>query len=305
MGPEKLQNRLLQKSELKKGQSTKSDSGQNRKMASNAFTEPPSFISEEKTMAEYRADVEMWSRLTSLKPSQQAEAIVFFLGKQKNPIKEKIVTAVGDEIKNNVNGLEILLEFLDTIYKTDEMADSFQKYCTFERKERKKDEKISEFIGDWENLYTKTKKQGCTLTDMVLAFKLLKACKLSDIETNLVLTGVDYVKGKNEKNMLTQVKDSLKKFIGRAAITETGSKDSVIKTEETYVTKEDLALVMKGFKKRQRTRSKSQGDDSSSHSTYKGRKNPLGKDFKPLKCFKCKCECKINCRVNILISLMI
>ena len=58
-------------------------------MTSSVFNEPPSFISDEKTMAEYEEDVLMWSRLTSLPKEKQAEAIVFFLGKQKHPIKEK------------------------------------------------------------------------------------------------------------------------------------------------------------------------------------------------------------------------
>ena len=57
-------------------------------------------------MAEYEEDVLMWSRLTSLPKEKQAEAIVFFLGKQKHPIKEKIMTSIGEEIKNNDKGLE-------------------------------------------------------------------------------------------------------------------------------------------------------------------------------------------------------
>ena len=50
-------------------------------MASNSFQEPPSFISEEKPMAEYEEDVLMWSRLTTLKPELHAEAIVILANK--------------------------------------------------------------------------------------------------------------------------------------------------------------------------------------------------------------------------------
>ena len=59
------------------------------KMSGSSFNEPPSFISDDKSMVEYEEDVMMWSRLTSVKPENQAEAIVFFLGKQKHPVKEK------------------------------------------------------------------------------------------------------------------------------------------------------------------------------------------------------------------------
>ena len=84
-------------------------------------------------------------------------------------------------------------------------------------------------------------------------------------------------------DMLHQMKESVKKFIGRAVISDENNKEPVVKTENTYVTKEDLALVMKNF--RGRTHSKSQGDQperKNKSTNYKGRKNPLGKDFKPL-----------------------
>ena len=73
-------------------------------------------------MAEYEADLRMWSRLTSLKPEQHAEAVVFYLGKQKNQIKDKIMTAIGDKLTNNKDGLEEFIKFLKTIYSSDDMA---------------------------------------------------------------------------------------------------------------------------------------------------------------------------------------
>ena len=77
------------------------------------------------------------------------------------------------------------------------MADAFSKYVDFEKRKRENGEKIQEFIADWENLYTKVMAKGCVLADKVLAFKLLQACNLSDIETNLVLTGINFDLGRN------------------------------------------------------------------------------------------------------------
>ena len=59
------------------------------------------------------------------------------------------------------------------------------------KKDQEKTEKLQEFIADWENLYEKVKQKGCSLFDMVLAFKLLESSKLTEIETNLVLTGCE------------------------------------------------------------------------------------------------------------------
>ena len=92
---------------------------------------------------------------------------------------------------------------------------------------------------------------------------------------------------------MCKLKKSLRKFIGRSTITE-DKKDTVIKSEETFVTKEELALAVKNIgKKRGRTRSKFEGNQEraeNKNTNYKGKKNPLGDDFKPLKCFNCQCK---------------
>ena len=64
------------------------------------------------------------------------------------------------------------------------MADAFLRYGTLEKRVRSKEEKLL----DWE----KVQQKGCTLSDMVLAFKLLQSSKLSDIATKLVLTRVNF-----------------------------------------------------------------------------------------------------------------
>ena len=48
----------------------------------------------------------------------------------------------------------------------------------------------------------------------------------------------------------------------------------------------------RGGSGRARTRSKSLPETTSN---YKGKKNPLGPDLKPLKCFKCKCDHEEKC----------
>ena len=69
-----------------------------------------------------------------------------------------------------------------------------------------------------DNTYHKSKNAGCELADTVLAFKLLHAYNLMEMEVKLVLTGVVYKIGKETKNMLTQTKGTLKKFLGRSIV---------------------------------------------------------------------------------------
>jgi hypothetical protein len=77
-----------------------------------------------------------------------------------------------------------------------------------------------------------------------------------------------------------------------------------VKEEPVYMTKVEMEKCLltyhqknqgrggRGGGRRDRTRSKSLPESSNN---YKGKKNPLGSDFKPLKCFKCKCEHEEKC----------
>ena len=71
-----------------------------------------------------------------------------------------------------------------------------------------------QFIPEWTTAYKKAKNISCVFPDEFLSFKLLDAANLSQIERNLVLTGVDYTGA----NLLGQMQTALQKFIGRSAL---------------------------------------------------------------------------------------
>ena len=223
--------------------------------------------------------------------------VVYKLEGHASNIKEKIVTQLGDALEGEENGINILLDFLETIYGEDDMAEAYDKYVEFKSKKRKKDEPIQPFISDWENVYHKCKNAKCELPDMVLCFELLQAAQLNATESQLVLTGVDYKEGKSKENLLEQMKTSLRKFKGRAIIGE-GPKDSselAIKPEETYLSKDvETFLVKKGWVKPKKRR-RSNSDPVKGGGGYQGKKNMLGNNGLPLKCHSCKCQHENNC----------
>ena len=81
-------------------------------MSKSIAVEPPSFICEEKTYSQYKADLEMWSRISGIDEKIQAEHVVYRLDSK---IKEKVITQIGEKIRNNANGIKELLNFLETI----------------------------------------------------------------------------------------------------------------------------------------------------------------------------------------------
>ena len=257
--------------------------------------EPPAFVSEKKSFAEYTKDLRRWSRLTSLDKKFQAEMVVYRLEGHPSRIKEKISTQLGDVLEDNEDGIDKLLEFLSNIYEKDSMADAWDKYVAFETFKKKNGEGMSEFIADWENEYYKMEAAGCKLPDIILAFKVLSAAQLKEIDTKLVLTGVDYEKGKEKGTLLHQMKESLKKFKGRGVL---GAKEET-KPVAAYMTEAtEQVLISKGWKpppQRKRSTSTPPAGGGGERSNYKGRKNGLGADGLPIKCYKCKCECTNRC----------
>ena len=208
---------------------------------------PPTFLSETKSYTEYRNDLEMWSRITSVDPKLQAEMVVYRLEGHPSRIKEKIVTQIGEKLKNNADGMKELLKFLDEIYKKEDMAEAWDRYSEFASATRQADKSMEDFISEWKNIYHKAKVVGCDFSDTILAFKLLQDANLSKIDIKLVLTGVDYATGKTQKNLMNQIVDSLKKFKGNGVVMsgEHDIRDVQVKVEPTWMADVQHVLISK------------------------------------------------------------
>jgi hypothetical protein len=180
--------------------------------------EPPAFISETKSFATYKRDLKRWAKLTDLEDDQKADMVVHCLDGHSSGIKEKIDTQMEEAKLSCDEGIDNLLKFLEGVYEVDEWSDSYEKYIMFEKCTRAKGQTVQEFLASWENCYTKMKKAGCEMSDQVLSYKLLSAMNLKEMECKLVLTGVDYVSGKTDKNLPAQMMSSLKKFVGHSVI---------------------------------------------------------------------------------------
>ena len=221
--------------------------------------EPPSFVCETKSYAEYKEDLQRWSRLTenSIGKKHQADMVIYRLDGHPSGIKEKITTQIGTTLVGKDDGVDQLIKFLDAIYLKDDMVDAWERFKEFSSFVRKQGQSIVEFIPDWENCHHRLKTVGCEYPDTVLGFKLLEDAKLQEMETKLVLTGVSYEEVKTKKNLKDQVVNSLKKFTGRAALTGGNSSSSSssavgVKVEPTWVSEMEEVLLAKAKGARQK-----------------------------------------------------
>ena len=256
-------------------------------MMTSRTYEPPAFVSESKSYSTYKTDLYMWSRITSVPVKNQAEVVVYGLEGHPSGIKEKITINIGDKIKDADDGIAQLIKYLDTIYEEDEMAAAWGKYKNFQKVVRSDNMLVNHFIAEFEKEYLLAKTAGCEYSDTLLGFRLLEATKLTEMDEKFVLTGVDFSSAKTKKDLFTQIKLSLKKFQGRSLVS-TGEErthfDPALVADVTQV------LLAQGWKKPNPRGRKRSNTDPGDKSTYKGRKNPLGADGKPKKCFACGSE---------------
>ena len=246
-------------------------------MSTSSKFNPPKFIDSGAGYAEYKRKLERWSRITKHELKKQAEVVLYHLEGHPSGIQEKIDTALGDEIIDKDDGLQKLIKYLDGIYAEDEMTEAWHKYKQFIRLRKSPNQTITEFIAEFDKSYQKAKEYGNECSDTTLAFNLLEACDLSDTDEKFVLTAVNFKEGKEKKDLLTQVKNSLRKFQGRNAFNNTPGElnKMVVKQEESFLTGDNIeSLIAAGWK-------------PPAQPGYQGRKNPLGRDGKPLKCFFC------------------
>ena len=78
------------------------------------------------------------------------------------------------------DGIDVLLQKLDSLILKEENNFAFEAYDTFERYQQPVDMGMTEYINTFEHLYQKAKNFKLELPDGVLAYRLLRSANLSD-----------------------------------------------------------------------------------------------------------------------------
>ena len=98
-----------------------------------------------------------------------------------------------------------ILEKLDKLYLKDTTMEKFQALEAFDTCARKPNTSIQEHIHEFDKLYHKLQSHGTTISEDLLAFKLLKSCKLSNQDEKLAKGTVRELKLKNMKEQLKKI----------------------------------------------------------------------------------------------------
>ena len=196
----------------------------------SGYKSPPVFNSKEKPYDRYVEELKAWCFVTELDKKKQGVAVALSLPENDpSGIRDKVFNELKLENLSQDDGIDTLIKYLDKLFKRDELSEVYERYTVFDRYERESNQKVDDFILEFERRYNRISQKEMNLPSSVLAFKLLDASKLPHRDRQLVLTAVDYTK-KNE--LFEQMKTALRKFHGDQAIPAQCS-DVGIKVEPT------------------------------------------------------------------------
>ena len=241
----------------------------------------------------YKEKLLAWQMVTDIPVNKQGIVIALTLpNDDKHKIQEEVFSQIGREKLSQENGLDTLINFLDSKLMKDDLSDSLEKFEEFEDFQRVNGQNITEYIAAFDSRYRKMEKFKIKLPSEILAFKLLRRANISKEEKMLVLTGMNYA---NRETLYEEAKQSLKKFKGD--ITEGSiSTAASVKLEPAFLAENEEALLAAGYYKQgQGKRSVrtgrggySRGGGQRGQGQEARRKmNPTGPDGKPLTCRVC------------------
>ena len=241
----------------------------------------------------YKEKLLAWQMVTDISVDKQGIVIALTLpNDDKHKIQEEVFSQIGREKLSQENGLDTLINFLDSKLMKDDLSDSLEKFEEFEDFQRVNGQNITEYIAAFDSRYRKMEKFKIKLPSEILAFKLLRRANISKEEKMLVLTGMNYA---NRETLYEEAKQSLKKFKGD--ITEGSiSTAASVKLEPAFLAENEEALLAAGYDKQgQGKRSVrtgrggySRGGGQRGQGQEARRKmNPTGPDGKPLTCRVC------------------
>ena len=217
-------------------------------MSTPSYKNPPS-LEKDKDYQQFKNEVKMWELVTDLDKKKRGLALALSL--QDKP---REVALQMDPAKLNADdGVQVLIAELDKVFEKDKLNQVYSAYQGFDKFKRDGSLNMSDYIVEFEQRYNKAKKYEMTLSDNMLALKLLDNAGLQQSDRQLALTACSDVKFDTMKAALNRIFGTQLPLLDSASAV-------VIKEESAFLTERHWE---KGKQKRPPPRFK----DSNSNTT--------------------------------------
>ena len=150
-------------------------------MAASSSKIPP-LLSKSPVYTDWKKKIDIWSSFTSLEKEKQGAAVLLTL----EGAAEEAALELDVSVINSNDGLKSIVQQLGKLYLKDKTLEKLQALEAFDSYQCKPETSIHEHIHNFDKLYFKLKSHGTTISEDLLAYKLLKSANLSPADEKLV-----------------------------------------------------------------------------------------------------------------------
>ena len=148
--------------------------------------------------------MKLWEMATNIEKKNQAPTVFLTL---EDKAKEAVLE-MDPATLNTDNGMKLLYDKLDELYKGDENREAFFTFETFETYKRPKEMSIGDYLIAFNRLVAKLKDNAIELPEPVLAYRVLKSAGLNPEEEKIIRATVKELKLKDMSDQLKKVRKS-------------------------------------------------------------------------------------------------
>ena len=165
---------------------------------------PPPKLKVESSYTEWKNELLMRTLVCGYVKKEQG-IIVLLQSLSENQKAKKAVSTLTSTDLNKDDGLNILLNKLDELFKTEQTQDSYYTYTKFNNFSRSEEMDISEYILEFEHLNDTIIKFELKLPDKLLCLKLLDGALLNTNQKQMALTIPSDLKYESMKATLKRI----------------------------------------------------------------------------------------------------
>lgn len=270
------------------------------------------YIEDYQDFATWEKVVKAWEILTPIPKAERgyslAQSLPISSIRYGRSLREDVYkNCPPEDLVNDIKGVSKIISFLQKRFWTDPETAVYDTHARLKTISRKKDQSITDYIMEHDDLYTKAKQlkivpSGPTF-DMCQALDLMITANLSRHEFMIIKSQADVLNGDGGRYEV--VKSKMREILGKNNQSyETAVDKSLSQTEfkrEDDITKDDHVLLAKSstkpptnFKRyqnnhnRYQNNQKAKTDHQSKPILRLKPRNPKGADGNPLKCLCCK-----------------
>ena len=149
----------------------------------------------------WKRELTLWSMASTVPPQRKAPVVFLTLeGKAREAVLETDINLLNTE-----NGLDILIEKLDTLFLQDENTSAFNTYENFEKFERDPNGSIQDYLIQFNRNVAKLREYKICLPEPVLAYRALKSANLSVENESLVKATIGELTLKSMSQQLKKI----------------------------------------------------------------------------------------------------